>query len=333
MAGGCVAIVIRTISVSPISSQSPNGILFRVALTIAVLALIGWSAWRSIPVRQIHFSPDQFAINRKLAGEAKFLSPPAAISPGYSIGKQGVRLSRGESISYDVSRSERYFRGVFQAADKTGGKTQVSVVRHGQSTILFERSLAPSRQDIDAAPYGFIINLATLAPDTERLLLTTDNGVIDWRECGFVDEQMFAGFSNVPLQFLVADGYSAPAWTNKILLLQSPVRLDFIVPSGHHRLLFQYGFNPSLFNEAHAFSDGIGFKAELITTTGTTHELLNRLLEPYSHSADRELQTASLDLNLSEPGKLRLSATPGPVNNVAWDWSVCKDFQLETISP
>ena len=182
----------------------------------------------------------------------------------------------------------------------------MSVTRHGQSTILFERSLAPSRQDIDAVPYGFIINLATLPPDTEQLLLTTDNGVIDWRECGFVDEQMFAGFANVPLKLLVADGYSVPAWADKILLLQSPVRLDFMVPSGHHRLIFHYGFNPSLFSEAHAFSDGIGFKAELITATGT-HELLNRLLEPYSRAVDRELQTASLDLNLSEPGRLQLN--------------------------
>lgn len=332
MAGDRVPIVIRAIPVRLISFQSPAGMLIRVTLTLVVLALIGWSAWRSIPSRQIHFSPHEFAINRQLAGEAKFRSPPTAISPGYSIGKQGVRLSRGGSISYKVSRSERYFRGVFQAADKTSGKTQVSVMRHGQSTVLFERSLAPSLQDIDAVPYSFIINLATLSPDTEQLLLTTTNGVIDWRECGFVDEQLFAGFTNVPLKFLVADGYSAPAWTDKILLLQSPIRLDFIVPSGHHRLIFHYGFNPSLFNEAHAFSDGIGFKAELTTATGT-HELLNRLLEPYSHPADRELQTASLDLNLPEPGNLRLNVTPGPANNVAWDWSICKDFQLETISP
>jgi hypothetical protein len=312
------------------SQKSSSAVALRFAATLALLALIGWSAWRSIPGKQIHLSDAEFAINRKLAREARFLSPPTAISHDYLIGMEGLQLPTDGIVRYDLVRLNGFFRGVFQVADKTGGKVEVRSVRRGHSTLLFERTLVPARQDFDQSAFSFLINLAALPPGTEQLLLITANGTVNWREAGFMDEQTFAGFANIPVDFLLCDGYSPPAWLDKVMLLQSPTRLDLRIPAGHHRLSFRCGINPSLFKDPNAFTDGIGFKVELVTST-ETHELASRLLEPFSRQSDRELQTISVDWNLIESGRLRLSATPGPASNVAWDWSIWQDFRLETI--
>ena len=321
-------IVIKSIVVNFFSQKSSSAVALRFAATLVLLALIGWSAWRSIPARQIHLSEAEFVTNRKLAQEARFLSPPTAISGNFLIGTNGLQLSRDGIIRYDLPRLKGIFRGVFQVADKAGATMQVSAVHDGQLTLLFERTLVPESRDFEQSAFSFLINLAALPPGTKQLLLITAQGTVNWREAGFMDEQTFAGFANIPVDFLMCDGYSPPAWLDGTMLLQSPTRLDFRIPAGHHRLTFRCGINPSLFKDPNAFTDGIGLKVELVTST-ETRELASKLLEPFSRQNDRELQTISVDLNMIEPGRLRLSATPGPASNVAWDWSIWQDFRLE----
>jgi hypothetical protein len=297
----------------------------RVSLALAALTLIGWTAWRSIPTKQISFSDQEFATNRQLAGQARFTSPPASISAGYVLGENGVQLSRGGSIQYDLAQTEGYFRGVFQVADKTGGKIQINAQGPDGSVVLIERTLAPSKQDVDGSAFHFLINLKTLPSGTNHLLLTTANGVVNWRETGLIDGREYAGLANIPLEFLAADGF-LPGWDGKIMTLQSPARLIFRVPVGKHLLTFRNGINPAMFSDPKANTDGVGFKVEL-AADGKMRELSNRTLEPYSRPADRELQ--SISLNLDGPGQLFLTATPGSASNINWDWSVWQDFRLD----
>jgi hypothetical protein len=314
----------------PVKS-SPTQFALRSVITLAVLVLIGWFAWRSIPARQIIFSEKELATNRQLALQAKFISPPTSISTGYTVSDQGVQLVKGGTIIYALPRTEGFLQGVFQVENINGGKVQIKAEGKGRPTVLLERVLSPSTQDADRTPFHFLINLATLPPDINRLVLTTADGTVNWRETGFVDGHDCAGFAQIPLPLLAVEGF-LPGWDGKTLLVQSPTRLIFRAPAGKHRLSFRYGVNPALFSDPHAATDGIGFKMEL-TSDGKTRELSNRVLEPFSRPTDRQLRSISLLLDLTEPGQLSLTATPGPNSNISWDWSVWDEFRLDPLTP
>lgn len=303
---------------------------WRIALALPILVLIGGAVWQSIPARRAHLSEAELATYREFAVQPKAVSPPSALSSGYVVGERGIQVVEGGLLRYDVPHLDGFFRGIFQTEGTLDGKIQIKSEGRGGSAVLLERTLAPEKRPADRLAFMFLINLKALPAGTERLLLITESGPIDWRETLFVGSQEYTGLARIPFELLALDGLLPPGWDGgNAMLLQSPSRLIFRLPAGNHQLSFRYGINPAVFNDPNAHTDGIGFKVETVTR-GKKTEALNRVLEPSSRPADRELQSANLILNSDGDAQIWFVATPGPAENINWDWSVWQDFHLNS---
>lgn len=270
--------------------------------------------------------------NRVVVSQARLYTVPALITGQYTINETDLRLSPGGTIRYDMSQLDGLLHAVYRAAGPNPADLEITAVGKGGSTLLLKHRLAPSERIVDTLPYVFLYNSADLPPGTEQIVLSvpsTSPSPVDWQRIGSISRDQFPALNLLPLDFLYFDAFQPLGWSEPFFMIHAPTRLVFRVPAGHHRLSFGYGYNPATFLDPNAYSDGAEISVSLTTPSGS-RSLLKRLLEPGVKPADRELQTANLELDLTEPALLEFVATAGPNENTAWDWLVLRDVRLET---
>lgn len=114
----------------------------------------------------------------------------------------------------------------------------------------------------------------------------------------------------------------------RVLMVQPPALLDWIVPKETKSLSFTYGFDPV------AYEQGTTNGADLIlerVDAGRHTEIFRRRLEPKKTPADRGVQHAAVPLAtpISAQTHVILRTEPGEFGDGAWDWIYVGSFKFE----
>ena len=114
-----------------------------------------------------------------------------------------------------------------------------------------------------------------------------------------------------------------PEGGKEVLFAHPPSTLEFLVSPATRRLKGGYGFIARAYQDGNA-TDGAEFIIEWVDRGGKTTQLSHRLLRPVTVTADRGEQAFDLALPAGG-GRLLLRITPGPANNLSFDWTYWTD--------
>ncbi len=105
------------------------------------------------------------------------------------------------------------------------------------------------------------------------------------------------------------------------LVFHAPHRLVWPHPPGLAVLEFDYGIENGAYPPADGRTDGVVFRLTRVGHDGENRVLWERYLDPTPNPADRGPQRAQIGLPREPGAQLILTASTGPNNSDAWDWS------------
>ena len=111
-----------------------------------------------------------------------------------------------------------------------------------------------------------------------------------------------------------------------VMLTHPPSALEFSLGAGPHHLAGKYGFVSRAYTEGNT-TDGAEFVIEWVDQFDHTQTVFHRLLRPLDTSADRGEQSFDVALPAG-PGRVIMRTTPGPANNIAFDWTYWTDVKF-----
>lgn len=114
--------------------------------------------------------------------------------------------------------------------------------------------------------------------------------------------------------------------------LHAPSFVSYSLPPGTRAVRGRFGIPPGAYApDNQGPSDGADFIIRAIDSSGATHTLLHRPLDPARNPADRPTHAFDLRLDhLPAPLRLEFEITAGPAGNAASDWTFWSDLTLET---
>lgn len=115
--------------------------------------------------------------------------------------------------------------------------------------------------------------------------------------------------------------------------LHAPSLLTYSLEPNVRRIRGRYGIPAGAYApENKGPTDGAEFIIRTVAIDGTTHVLLDRVLNPARKESDRPAQSFDLPLDKSSTRvRLEFEITPGPSGNAASDWTFWSDITLETL--
>lgn len=149
--------------------------------------------------------------------------------------------------------------------------------------------------------------LATLAVASEQLAALAARA----RQPEFVDI--------TPPHVAEGDVQRKIVFTREVLAAHAPAKLEWHLPPDARSIELGYAFEPRAI--AAGQSDGVDLTLDLLTN-GETRRVLVRHYDPATLPADQVLQQARVVLPAAtRPGTVaRVTVSPGPTGNNAWDW-------------
>ncbi|MBI2496378.1 MAG: hypothetical protein HYV75_00030 [Opitutae bacterium] len=279
--------------------------------------------------------------------------PPAAMQPPNAPlrifdGLLVQMLAAPASVRFPVSPADngvRFTYGIDPAAYTDGGRTDgmefiVELERPGQpAQLLFRKLLRPAAEPADRPHRIEELVLPPVTSDSTLVMRTTggpgNDESWDWgflsginiRSGGYRLEQ-FPGFDRVPVAVDAAVCGSFITEDRPVFMLNAPGSVTFVLTGTERHFDFSAGLLPGAYTNG-GQSDGVGLLVELIPPDGPVSRIFSRELNPGANEADRGDQTCTVPLPAVAPGtRLRLTVTPGPAGNGAWDWSYLASLQL-----
>jgi hypothetical protein len=112
----------------------------------------------------------------------------------------------------------------------------------------------------------------------------------------------------------------------EVMLAHPPMSLEFAVGAETRRLIGAFGMVANAYANANT-TDGAEFLVEWLDANNATTTLFRRHLQPKDNVEDRGEQQFNIALPPG-PGRLILRTTPGPANNIAFDWTYWTDVKF-----
>lgn len=134
------------------------------------------------------------------------------------------------------------------------------------------------------------------------------------------DKRLFQMFDVVPMTYEAKATLSEGTIDGKpVMVFHAPSEMTLNVPRGSTKCSGAFGFLEGAYTNGNT-TDGADF---YVTWVLGTEEiiLLERTLDPLHKMNDRGLQYFDVTLPPRDGGHLRLRISPGPRNNIAWDWT------------
>lgn len=206
---------------------------------------------------------------------------------------------------------------------------------------IFQHYLQPLTNPEHRGMQRARVYLPPQLPAGSQLRLRTDTGPVHngaWDQSyitrlqikkGLPDPRQYFGINVTPLP----PGFTA---NTEFVMDGRPVRgvhppteLTFPLPDGASRVVARFGLMPGSYQEGNK-TDGVQFTLALRKPDGSIEKIADRFLDPLNRPADRGLQTLTLSLPVLSTGTVLIFQTsPGPANNLSWDWAVLQTLYIQ----
>jgi hypothetical protein len=226
---------------------------------------------------------------------------------------------------------------------KTNGADLIlEITGKGPTREVFRRRINPMGSPADRGVLQSVVILPPFETGARLILRTTggefDDTAWDWlflsklrfrRDVGDAAAQ-FPNFSRVPKRAR-GDNTGIFKSTNvqPYLFAAAPSIFEFTLDPADHRLLWDYGFQPSAYTNG-GHTNGAIFRVELKTKTGTVKKLFERYLRPYERPADRKIAQSAVTIPAHALGdELIVSVLPGDGGDASYDHTFIKKLVIE----
>lgn len=170
----------------------------------------------------------------------------------------------------------------------------------------------------------------------QRRTAPLEHTAADWPELAADTRQALvlsvAGTPLEPVQASAIHGAAVTMQSGRLeLFAHAPSRLAYALPPGAAGLRGGFGLREAAYATTNTVTtDGAEFVVTVIPANGSPRELLRRWLRPHEVIADQGVQSLRLSFPpLPDGGILELKISPGPSENVAFDWTYWTDLTLE----
>jgi hypothetical protein len=256
-------------------------------------------------------------------GDVLFAHAPAVVETTLS-GTRAVHLRYG------------IYEGAWTGNQRTDGVCfHVRAVRlDGVSTTLHERCLDPLNNKDDRVEQEVTLRTDAAMPFA-LVLETTCNGNCSWDWSYWkdieTDPPTLGGGPLLDRTAIVSRLAASVAGKGQLveargaLLFAHPVSNPSIELARIRGLKLTYGIFPEAYT-APNHTDGVCFRALLVTAGGNSRKLFERCLTPVERAEDRKDQQFYTAIDVSGPAKLVLETDCR--KNCSWDWAWWKDIDI-----
>lgn len=112
----------------------------------------------------------------------------------------------------------------------------------------------------------------------------------------------------------------------EVLFVHAPSSLDFVIGPATRHLVGHFGMIANSYQNGNN-TDGAEFVVDWTDAAGHSSVLFHRLLTPRTVGTDRGEQSFEVELPAGG-GQLRMRTTPGPNNDMSYDWTYWTDVQF-----
>jgi hypothetical protein len=290
----------------------------RASIAVALLVLIGYFSWESIPHRRSKFTREQLLANRQLV-ISQFWMQPDLTAGDITRHGTGQRMGPGSEMRFQISRVTGILRGRFNASSSTGTTIDLaSLDQNNEVTPILRREI-PATPGAEKSIYYFLLDPHQLPTGTVSIRLSVPAdapGNADWQQIDEIPHSRANYQSVFSLPWLAYEGFAYPTVIGSEFLAHAPSQLILSIPAEAKTFSSAFGYNAAVFSQKDGASDGIEFKISAQTSKGT--QLLHQQIVEF---VPQSLRSVTLQLSDLEPKRLLLEMNPGPRGDNSWDWS------------